>query len=244
MIQFGAFARKTRLLTSVAASFAVALLGTGAVAGDKQKAQKAIDQWAAQMQADGVVNPCSEMEDGKGDADKDGQIATEGELKRLLLSGLYTAKSCTILGSQPEKFPAAFQQRRLRYFALSTTPNARIVISKTYAHGDSWFKVGSTGSFDEYRKDYDPAKDKRVKSSYTGFANSYVILTPATGDPLNKESRNYCEEKRKADIAYNRIYIDTKCLRLFPQDWEKLKIQFNIGPMKVLKATQEYFIYL
>ena len=247
MIQTSPFIRKARLSTAVAALFAVSLLGTEAVAGDKQKAQEAIGRLVTQMQADGAVIPCSEMKEGDGDGDetKDGQVASEGELKRLLLSGGYTAKSCIILGSQPEKFPTAFQKKRLKYFPLRTTPNVQIVISKTYSQGDSWFKVGSTGSFDMYRKQYDPGRDKSVTSSYVGFANSYLILMPSVGDPLSSESREYCDEKRKSDITYNRIYIDSKCLRLYPQDWDRFRTEFSVGDLRQLDTTQEkYFFYL
>ena len=198
--------------------------GTKAHAGDKQKAQRAIDQLATQMQADGTVtysDNCGRIyfEESQYHIAKGGKLKSEQELRHLILSGRYEAQLCVSRGSLPARLTEFYDKKRLFYFPMAINNLAQIVITRDYSFRETWQHTGSIASYDIYRKYFDPNKTKYVKATYSGTVAAYIVLIPFMREQYKSEPTKieFCKtmHDRLVHAAY---FSDTfaPCLSVYP----------------------------
>lgn len=231
------FMRNALYLTTVL-GFVAAMPGTEAVAGDKKTAQQALDQRAAQMQADGTVPNCHSLYNIRQRKLNPGEITREitsvDELRRLLISGRYDSRIIVLLGSRPDKMAQCLHKHELSYYQLATNPTY-IGITGAYSWGQTCFTTG--GGYTNYNadgsvtrtepcaRDIDPKKTKIVRSKYNGLAVAYLLLYDKEKVlSLYKDWKDYCARTSQAFLSYPQKLIenpgsrfsDTPCMQYYP----------------------------
>lgn len=236
--------RQLRLLAFLIASFAIAIVGHAAAATDKATVQKALDQRAAQMQADGTVQYCNVNID-YGFSEHDRKIAYDSstpreivntdELRRLSVTGRYKTQLVLLIGSRPMDPPKCFLDKRLTFYRLAIRPNVNIGIRSAYFYGKRCYDLGSTtttlmpnGSSIKSTPCIVADDDKRskyVKSRYVGAVAAYLILMPVAPDYMTKN----CPKELEGLLSTIRALSVNKgktmsyndpCLQLHPEWWD------------------------
>lgn len=270
MIQTGHFVRKTRLLTSVVTSFAIAMLGPVAVAADKGEAQKALDRRAAQMQADGTVPNCYRPDMRKqkvNPGEITGEITSVDELRRSLISGRYDAKLVILLGSRPDKLAQCLQEHRsVAYYQLAENPTASIGIRGAYSFGETCFETGgrqttympngSAVTTAPCARLIDPKKTEYVQSKYNGSAVAYLAFYEKAKDWRNSHScglkaedfrkylRAFSERYfNKKSASYGSDFSETPCMQYYPEVWDEYIETFRQMAIKEVPRYSKVVFY-
>jgi hypothetical protein len=238
------------LAIAVAALAGIALLtpapATAGAKGRQEKLQKRIDQLAAQMQADGTVQPASDCKIVRTGETR--QIATLTELKRVFLAGNYHLNMCRLSGSQPARFAEVL--RGATYFPVASNPKARVMVGDSTSWGRKFESTGPMRTNDNWdgssyttQPGYTTFKNSvNATAAYPGVDSVYFVLNP--NETTVDNMRSFCNAQAKLPSNQQSSMID--CIRYHPETWDWL-INIRIMTAKNLInliSEDEYRKYL